>query len=259
MSPGDGIGELRLSESCRPDNETVVARGTSPSVSNRLVGLSGLLSFDLIVIAIFVAPPLWNAPPTLSSAETVAVYTGRNATRITLSLFLFSLAMGLFICFAAGLWSWFRQQEPAPKTFSSILGLAGIALAVLILAGFVPIDLLGYRSEPASIAGLLADLTFGLLAVSGLPTAAFLGAYTALVLRLRCLPMWTAYIAGSGAIAHVLIAASFLSHGSFLSLESGVIIWVPATFFVWILATAAVMFRGHSTSAPGSRWMGREA
>ena len=36
--------------------------------------------------------------------------------------------------------------------------------------------------------------------------------------------------------AHILIAASFVSHGSFLSLESPVIVWVPATFFAWILA-----------------------
>jgi hypothetical protein len=45
------------------------------------------------------------------------------------------------------------------------------------------------------------------------------------------------------ALAHLLIAACFLSHGAFLSLESEVIVWVPATFFAWILAVGAVFFR----------------
>jgi hypothetical protein len=219
-------------------------------MSNRLVGLSGVLSFDLIAMSIFVArhcgthrrlallPAL--SPPT------------QDGTRLESRCRSFSSAW-LWDCssvFAAGLWSWFRQQEPVPQPPSSILGLAGIALVALILSGFVPMCLLAYRSEPASIAGLLADISFGLLAVSGIPTAVFLAAYTALVLRLGCIPRLTACIAGAGAGAHVLIAASFLSHGAFLSLESGVIVWVPATFFEWILATAAVLFRGHSTSTP---------
>jgi hypothetical protein len=86
-------------------------------------------------------------------------------------------------------------------------------------------------------------MTFGLLALSGIPTAVCLGAYAAIVLRSRCLPAWTAWLALLSVDAHLLIAASFVSHGSFLSLESSVIVWVPATFFAWILATSAVLLR----------------
>jgi hypothetical protein len=71
-----------------------------------------------------------------------------------------------------------------------------------------------------------------------------MAAYAALVVRFGGLPKWTAYLATLSACAHVLIAASFLSHGAFLSLESEVIVWVPATFFVWILAVSAAFFRG---------------
>jgi len=40
------------------------------------------------------------------------------------------------------------------------------------------------------------------------------------------------------------LARSLLtSHGGFLSLEGSVIVWVPATFFAWILATSVVMLR----------------
>lgn len=34
-----------------------------------------------------------------------------------------------------------------------------------------------------------------------------------------------------------------MSHGDFLSLEGSVIVWVPATFFAWILAASAVLLR----------------
>jgi hypothetical protein len=86
-------------------------------------------------------------------------------------------------------------------------------------------------------------MTFGLLALSGIPTAVCLGAYAALVLRNRCLPAWTGWLAILAVDAHILIAASFMSHGSFLSLEGAVIVAVPATFFAWILATSAVLLR----------------
>lgn len=217
--------------------------------SSRLTGLAGLLSFDLIVVATFVAPPLWDAPGTGSSAGVVAAYTRHNGTRITASLFLWSLSMALFLYFAAGLWTWFRRREPAPHVLSSVMALSGVALVVLILAGFVPMDILGYRAEPAAITGVLADVTFGLLAMSGIPTAVFLSAYAVLVLRHGGLPAWTAYLAACAAAAHVLVAASFLSHGPFLSLESEVIVWVPATFFAWILVVGASMFRRRPADA----------
>ena len=70
-----------------------------------------------------------------------------------------------------------------------------------------------------------------------------LTAYAELVVRLRCLPAWTAWLAVCGAVTHVLIAASFVSHGAVVSLEGSVIVWIPATFFAWIFATSAVLLR----------------
>jgi hypothetical protein len=68
-----------------------------------------------------------------------------------------------------------------------------------------------------------------------------LGAYAEIVWRHRWLPMWTAWLALVGVAAHVLIAASFFSQRGILSLEGIVIVWVPATFFVWILAVSLVL------------------
>jgi hypothetical protein len=211
--------------------------------ATRLIALAGLGSFALIILGAFVAPPLWNAPGTTASAAHVAAYVRENHERAIASLYIYSLAMGLFLCFAAGLWSWLRQVEPAPQPLSAVFAFGAIALAVLIFAAFATAGVLGYRPHQPALAALLTDVTFGLLALSGIPTAVCLGAYAALVGRHRCLPQWTAWLAVLGALTHVLIAASFTSHGGFLSVEGSVIVWVPATFFAWILATSVAMLR----------------
>jgi hypothetical protein len=206
-------------------------------------GVAGLTSFALIIAAAFLAPPLWEAPGTMASSARVAAYAQNYGGRLIASLLVYSVAIGLFLCFAAGLWAWLRETEPPPQALSSLFAFGAVALAILILAAFVPGYMLSYRPQPIAIAAPLADLTFGLLALSGIPTAICLGAYAALVLRLRCLPAWTAWLATCGALAHILIAASFVSHGAFLSLEGSVIVWVPAIFFAWILATGVTLLR----------------
>jgi hypothetical protein len=219
--------------------------GTVPlgARATRLIALAGLGSFALIIAGAFVAPPLWNAPGTNASAAHVAAYLQANHGRTIASLYIYSLAMGLFLCFTAGLWSWLRQSEPAPQPLSAVFAFGAIALTVLIMAAFATAAVMSYRPQQPAFAASLSDMTFGLLALSGIPTAVSLGAYAALVLRHRSLPAWTGWLAFLAMDAHILIAASFVSHGSFLSLEGTVIIAVPATFFAWILATSIVLLR----------------
>ena len=207
----------------------------------RLIGLAGLVSFALIVVAAFVAPPLWSQPGTNASAADLAAYVQVHHERAIGGLYIYSLAIGLFLCFTAGLWSWLRLVEPSPQPLSAIFAFGAISLAVLIFAAFATGGVLNYRPWEPAVAASLADLTFGLLALSGIPTAVCLGAYAALVLRYRCLPAWTGWLAVLGAIAHVFIGASFMSHGAFLSVEGSVIVWVPGTFFAWILAASVAL------------------
>jgi len=226
--------------------------GSLSARATRLIALAGLGSFALIIVAAFVAPPLWNAPGTNASATHLAAYLQANHGRTIASLYIYSLAMGLFLCFTGGLWSWLRQTEPAPQPLSSVFAFGALALAVLIFAAFVTAGVMSYRPQQPAFATSLSDMTFGLLALSGIPTAVCLGAYAALVLRHRCLPAWTGWLAVLAVDAHILIAASFVSHGSFLSLESSVIVWVPATFFAWILATSVALLRIADRAAVGS-------
>lgn len=223
-----------------------VAGGAGSTRTTRLLGVVGLTSFALIVIAAFVSPPLWDAPGESSSAAHVATYLRANSGRTIGSLYIYGLGMGLFLCFAAGLWSWLRRTEPAPQSLSAVFAFGAIALVVLVLASFATAGVASYRPQQPALAVSLSDMTFGLLALSGVPTAICLGAYAALVLRCRCLPVWTAWLATLAAVAHLVVAASFMSHGSFLSLEGAVNVAVPATLFAWILAVSAVLVAGAS-------------
>jgi hypothetical protein len=126
---------------------------------------------------------------------------------------------------------------------SALFAFGAVALVTLILAGFATGAVGSYRPQPPALALALNDLTFALLALSGIPTAVCLGAYATLVLRSRLLPAWTAWIAVVGSAAHVVIAGSFFERSGFFSLEGDVIIWVPGTFFGWILATSLVLLR----------------
>lgn len=211
--------------------------------ATRAIGLTGLASFAFIIAGALIAPPLWNAPGTNASPAQVAAYVQANHARTLAALLVYSLAMGLFLCFAGGLWSWLRRREREPQLLSSAFAFGAVALTVLIFAAFASAGVMSYRPQQPAFAASLSDVTFALLALSGVPTAVCLNAYAALVLRHKCLPSWTAWLAMLAADAHLLIAASFLSHGSFLSLEGAVIVAVPATFFAWILATSAALLR----------------
>jgi hypothetical protein len=209
----------------------------------RITAVFGLASFAGIAVAAVVAPPLWEAPDTSASAVEIAKYVQEDRGRTIASLLIYSVAMGLFLCFAAGLASWLRRFEPEPRPLSTAFAFGAVVLVALILAAFVTASVGAYRPQEPPVAQALYDVTFGLLALSGIPTAVCLGAYAGLVFQGGRLPRWTAWLAVLGALAHLLIAASFVSRTGFLSLEGEVIIVVPATFFAWIAATSAALLR----------------
>jgi hypothetical protein len=216
----------------------------------RAIGWAGLSSFLLIMVAAFVvAPPLWAGPGTQASAEQVADYVHAQSGRTIASLLVYSLALGLFLVFAMGLGLWLRQGERAPHWLSTTFLGGSVALTVLILAGFVAAGVMSYRLQTPAVAQALRDLTFGLLALSGVPTAVCLGAYAWLVMPGGSLPRWTMCPALLGVAAHLLLVASFVGHGSLLSLEGSVIVLVPGTFFAWILA-ASVALLGRRSPIP---------
>src|SRR3954451_8543363 len=130
-------------------------------MSTRAAGIAGLLCFALVVAGGLVEP-LWDWPPTDAPAERVAeVVADRRDTTLP-SLFLYTLAFGVFIPFAAGVWARLRASEPDPGPLAATFGLGAAGMAALIVAGFVPVAVLAYRAPSAATALTLRDLSFGI-------------------------------------------------------------------------------------------------
>lgn len=103
---------------------------------------------------------------------------------------------------------------------------------------------MAYRAPHISTARTLYDLSFGLLALSGLPTALALGAYAVATRkdgdRLQRVTVAAALVSMA---AHVAIGFSFFFRSGFLSLEGLDIVVIPATLFVWIALVSVVELR----------------
>lgn len=210
-------------------------------MSTRAMALLGLAGFGLIVVGGLIEP-LWLAPGTDAGDREIAAYLSANRDGFLASVFVFGLGMGAFLAFAAALWAWLRSRPGVPDSLAAMFAFGATSLCTVVFAGFAVMLVLAYRAPSVAAPRELYDLCFGLLAISGIPTALALGAYAAIVFSARPLPGWTAWVAVVGTVAHLLIAASFFFRSGFLSLEGGVIVAIPVTMFLWLLAASVALF-----------------
>lgn len=217
----------------------------------KLAGVAGLLSIALGIVALPV-DQMWTFPGTSATASEVATFARENRPELFVAMTLNTIAVGLWLVFGAGVWLRLRQvagdESILPACF--LAGLVGFV--TLLLAGFTVFFLLVYLAPAAPEPRLLYDLSFALLAMSGIPTALALGSYAALALRSESLPSWTASLATVAALAHLLLLASLAIRSGFFSLDGGVTIAIPATLFAWIAGMSSVMVGGPRSVGPES-------
>lgn len=206
----------------------------------KLAGIAGLLSVALGIVALPV-DQMWTFPGTNATAAEVAAFARANRAELFAAMALNTLAVGLWLVFGTGVWLRLRQLAGGESILPACFLVGLVGFVTLLLAGFTAFFLLTYRTPAGSDAQLLYDLSFALLAMSGIPTALALGSYAALVFRSDSLPRWTASLATVGALAHLLLLASLAVEAGFFSLEGGVTIAIPATLFAWIAGTSSVM------------------
>jgi hypothetical protein len=212
----------------------------------KLAGAAGVLGVALAtigsaVIGAFDHSSLLEFPGTGSSSAEFASFAAAHRGLGLAAMILNSVAVGLWIVFGAGVWLKLREGGESLLSACFAVGLAGFI--ALIFAGFVPFFVLAYRGGHVGDPRLLYDLSFGMLAMSGVPTAVALGAYAGLVLRTGRFPRWTAWLAVIGACAHVLLLGSLVITDGFFSLEGQVITAIPATLFIWLLGTSVALLR----------------
>jgi len=206
----------------------------------RLAGVAGLLGCALGAAGSLVIDIL-HAPATAASPAEIVESVKGDRTAGLVGMLLATAAVSLWLVFGAGVWLRLRRAGGPESLASACFAFGLIAFVALLLAGFTAFFVLVYRDADVSDPRLLYDLTFGLLAMSGAPTAIALGSYATLVFRSAVLPRWTAWLGVVGALAHVGLLASFVVSEGFFSLQGQVITAIPATLFAWIIGTGIAM------------------
>ena len=208
----------------------------------RLSGFAGLASLALGVAGVII-DEMWRIPGTGASASEIAGFVDAHRSALLIAVILTAAGVALWLLFGVGVWVWMRETGSGDGFLSTCFVVGLVCFVTLLFAGFTSFLVLVYRAPESSDPRLLYDLAFALLAMSGIPTALALGAYAAHVLGDRRLPALTAWIAVAAALANLVLLASLVVRSGFFSLEGGVIIAIPGTLFVWILATSIVLLR----------------
>jgi hypothetical protein len=203
----------------------------------RVAGWTGVLGIVIPTVGLLVYP-IWSFPGTRASGADIASWAAAHHGRLVVMMLLYAIGVTMWLAFGAMLWSYQRERLPAGSTLPIGFGAGLIGYVTLLLAGFTAFNLLVYRLPEGSIAKLLYDLTFGLLAMSGMPTAMSLTSFAVAVYRHGILPRFTAHLAAATAAAHVLLLVGFVATDGPLSLEGFSIAGIPALLWAWILATA---------------------
>lgn len=226
-------------------NESTVTRASDTWRSAaRVIRWSGVIGFALPALTLPVYP-IWSYPQTQTSGSDVAVWATNHHEQLVVTQLLNTVGVTLWFVFGAALWTYLRDRLPTRSTLPVCFAASFFGCVILLLSGFTAFNLLLYRQHSAELSTLLYDLTFGLLAMSGLPTVVALGSFAAAVYRHRVLPRYTAHLAIAGAAVHPLLLAAFIVEDGPLSLQGLSITAMPAFLFAWILGAALGMPRQH--------------
>lgn len=220
--------------------EMVGRSETATYSATKLAGLAGVLSIPFGVAGVIV-DQMWTFPETGATAGEIAGFVGAHRSALLIAMVLTTTAVGLWLVFGVGVWLRLRETANGENILSACFLVGLVSFVTLLLAGFTSFFVLVYRAPEPSDPRLLYDLSFGLLAMSGVPTALALGSYAAQVFHRGHLPGWTAWIAVVAALAHLVLVSSLLIASGFFSLAGGVTIAIPGTLFVWIIGTSIVL------------------
>jgi len=181
---------------------------------------------------------------TQTSGADVAMWATTHHDRLLVMMLLNTAGVLLWFVFGAAIWAYLRDRLPDRSLLPTCFGAGFIGYVTLILSGFTAFDLLLYRPHSVETSTLLYDLTFGFLAMSGIPTAVSLASFAVAVYFYRTLPRYTAHLAITAAAVHPLLLVAFIAHDGPLSLEGfSTTAGIPFFLFAWILGTALAMPR----------------
>ncbi|MGV0627135.1 hypothetical protein [Mycolicibacter minnesotensis] len=206
----------------------------------RVARWSGIIGV-VLPASTLVAYPIWAFPGTPTPSVDVARWAAAHHDRLVLTMLGNTVGVLFWFVFGAAVWSYLRDRLPVRSILPTCFAAAFTGSLTLLLAGFAMFDLLLYRRRSADVAALLYDLTFGLVAMSGVLAVVALLAFAVAVQTRRALPIYTGYLALAAAVAHPLLLVGFVVRTGPLSLEGLLSTVMPLLLLVWMLGTALAM------------------
>ena len=235
------IGQITV-WGCHVNDNNVTATDDRGCGAAPVARWAGVFRFALPALTLPVYP-IWSYPQTQTSGTDVALWAAAHHDRLVVTQLLNTVGVTLWFVFGAAVWAYLRDRLSTRPTLLVCFAGSFYGCVILLLSGFTTFNLLLYRDHTAEMSILLYDLTFGLLAMSGMPTVVALGSFAVAVYRHRVLPRYTAHLAFAAAAVHILLLAAFIVEDGPLSLEGLSITAMPAFLFAWILGTALAMPR----------------
>ena len=150
------------------------ARGITRYPSTKLAGVAGVVAI-VFGLAVGVVAQMWRFPGTGSTAAEITVFVHTHRPALRVAMVLATTSVSLWLVFGAGVWLRLRQAADTESLLSACFAFGLVVFVTLLLAGFTSFFVLTYRAPAVSDARLLYDIAFGLLALSGAPTALALG------------------------------------------------------------------------------------
>lgn len=210
----------------------------------RTLGVLGLVGVALTVAS---APlmPIWGFPGTHASTHSIVQFIVTHRHRLLAGMLCNIAGVSLWGVLGAAVWQRLRSAASACTTALPCFAVGLIGFVTLILCGFAVFTVfVSQRPDPAA-AKLVYDMTFGLLAISGAPTAVCLVAFVVEARRTRCFDRITIWIAAAAAAVHVVLVFSLVIPSGFFSVDGQVITAAPGFLFAW-LASAAIDLTRHA-------------
>jgi len=185
-----------------------------------------------------------GAPPANAPVEQSLAYFIRYRTELLAQSLLFVLSAGVLLWFIGCLRSFLQKAEQGSGRLSSVAFGAGILWAGLqfVLQGAQVALAMGANSDlPATLAGMMGDLTYALSVIAYVPMGIMLLAVAVVTWRFKAFPAWLGWLSAAGGVVNLLMSAGIVAGGGLL-VPGGALTYVLYLLqAVWQVAVPTVM------------------
>jgi len=197
-----------------------------------------------LVLGIAAASFERGSPPASAPAEQSLAYFIKYRSELLVQSLLFVLSAGALLWFVGYLRSYMKRAEGETGGLSGVAFGAGIIWAGLqmVLQGAQVALALGANADlPASLAGMMGDLTYAFSVIAYVPMGVMLAAVAIVTRRFRAFPAWLGWLSAAAAVANLIMSAGIIAESGPM-VPGGILTYV--LYFltaVWQVAVPTVM------------------